>query len=73
MAYITTQTKNSGTMLWSTSPTRLLNRGETLKKDITMQQLQSEAELTEIDLEQCKCILVTKTTAKEKLRMAVEQ
>jgi hypothetical protein len=37
VAYITTQTKNSGTMLWSTSPTRLLNRGETLKKDITMQ------------------------------------
>ena len=37
VAYITTQTKNTGTMLWSTSPTRLLNRGETLKKDITMQ------------------------------------
>jgi len=43
------------------------------KTDITMQQLQNEAELTEIDLEQCKCILETKTTAKEKFRMAVEQ
>ena len=38
MSYIVTQTKNPQVMLWSTSPTRRLFRGESKKKDIAMQE-----------------------------------
>lgn len=34
VAYVTTQQKNPGTMLWSTSPTNRMSRGESIKKDI---------------------------------------
>jgi len=34
VAYVTTQTKNVNTMLWSTSPTRIKERGKSLEKDI---------------------------------------
>lgn len=37
MAYITTQTKNPTTMLWSTAPTKRAVRGASLQKDVARQ------------------------------------
>lgn len=34
VAYVTTDTKNPNTMLWSTSPTNRMKRGESIKKDV---------------------------------------